>query len=98
MKYRSAFPAASIRSKPPGALPGLLPLVQRRAPPRGLGLHTAANIHYGRAGTGRAARANVLTAAYTNPSERFVRKPPAPPAIPDGSWINPPQQKERVTQ
>jgi len=30
--------------------------------------------------------------------ERFVRKPPAPPAIPDGSWINPPEQKEAATQ
>ncbi len=63
----------------------------------GLGLHTAADIHYGRAEAVQAARARVLT-AYTNHPERFVRKPPAPPAIPDDSWINPPEQKEAATQ
>jgi putative transposase len=64
----------------------------------GLGLHTAADIHHGRAAAVRAARASVLDAAYHAHPERFVRKPPAPPAIPDGSWINPPEQKEAATQ
>jgi putative transposase len=64
----------------------------------GLCLHTAADVHYGQADAVRAARAIVLTAAYTDHPERFVRKPPTPPKIPDGSWINPPQQKEAATQ
>jgi putative transposase len=64
----------------------------------GLGLHTAADIHYGRAEAVQAARAVILAAAYAGHPERFVRKPPAPPAIPDGSWINPPEQKEAATQ
>jgi putative transposase len=64
----------------------------------GLGLHTAADVHYGRAADVQAARAAVLTAAYTAHPERFVRKPPAPPAIPDGSWINPPELKEAAAQ
>ena len=64
----------------------------------GLGLHTAADVHYGRAADVQAARAAVLTAAYTAHPERFVRKPPAPPAIPDGSWINPPEQKAAAAQ
>jgi putative transposase len=64
----------------------------------GLGLHTAADIHYGRAEAVQAARAIILAAAYADHPERFVRKPPAPPAIPDGSWINPPEQKEAATQ
>jgi putative transposase len=64
----------------------------------GLGLHTAADVHHGRAGAVRTARARVLTAAYHAHPERFVRKPPAPPRIPDGSWINPPEQKEAATQ
>jgi len=64
----------------------------------GLGLHTAADVHYGRAADVRAARARVLTAAYHAHPERFVRKPPAPPSIPDSSWINPPEQKEATTQ
>ena len=57
----------------------------------GLGLHTPADIHYGRAGAVQAARATVLAAAYTTHPERFVSKPPAPPKLPAASWINRPQ-------
>ena len=49
----------------------------------------------------QAGRARVLTAAYIAHPERFVRSPPAPPAIPAGSRINPPdhhQQKEAAAQ
>jgi putative transposase len=60
----------------------------------GLGLHTPADVHHGHAGTTRAARARVLAAAYHAHPERFVRQPPAPPAIPASAWINPPEQKE----
>jgi putative transposase len=60
----------------------------------GLGLHTASDVHHGRAAAVRAARADVLTAAYRQHPERFVRKPPAPPELPGTSWINPPQEKE----
>ena len=42
----------------------------------GLGLHTAADVHYGRAAAVRAGRAQVLDAAYHAHPERFVRKPP----------------------
>jgi catechol 2,3-dioxygenase-like lactoylglutathione lyase family enzyme len=55
-----------------------------------LGLHTAADVHHGRAAAVRADRALVLTDAYRAHPERFVRKPPAPPKLPVGSWINPP--------
>jgi putative transposase len=64
----------------------------------GLGLHTAADVHYGQAAAVQAGRAQVLTAAYHAHPERFVRKPPAPPALPGTSWINPPQEKEAATQ
>jgi putative transposase len=64
----------------------------------GLGLHTAADIHYGRARAVQAARADVLAAAYDAHPERFVHKPPTPPRIPNGSWINPPEPKEAATQ
>jgi putative transposase len=59
----------------------------------GLGLHTAADVHHGRAATVRAGRAQVLAAAYLAHPERFVRSPPAPPDLPAGSWINPPEDK-----
>jgi putative transposase len=64
----------------------------------GLGLHTAADIHHGSAATIWASRARVLTAAYHQHPERFVRKPPAPPRLPAISWINPPEEKEAAAQ
>jgi len=42
----------------------------------GLGLHTAADVHYGLAEAVRDKRAGVLDAAYAAHPERFVRKPP----------------------
>jgi putative transposase len=64
----------------------------------GLGLHTAADVCYGRAAAVQARRADVLTAAYHAHPERFVRKPPVPPDLPGTSWINPPEEKEAETQ
>ena len=42
--------------------------------------------------------AGVLDAAYTAHPERFVRKPPEPPQIPETSWINRPDQPEENAQ
>ena len=64
----------------------------------GLGLHTPADVHYGLAETVRDKRAGVLDAAYAAHPERFVRKPPEPPTIPETSWINRPDQPEEDTQ
>ena len=64
----------------------------------GLGLHTPADIHYGTAEAVRDKRAAVLTNAYRAHPERFIRKPPEPPHLPTGSWINPPDQPEEATQ
>jgi putative transposase len=63
-----------------------------------LGLHTPADVHYGTAAAIRQQRGTVLTAAYHAHPERFVRKPPEPPALPTGSWINPPNQKDATAQ
>ncbi len=60
----------------------------------GLGLHTAADVHYGLAEVVRDKRAGVLDAAYTAHPDRFVRKPPRPPQLPTTAWINPPQPEE----
>jgi putative transposase len=56
----------------------------------GIGLHTPADVHYGRADGIRTARAEVLTDAYALHPERFVRKHPRPPALPGAVWINRP--------
>ena len=57
----------------------------------GIGLMTPADVHHGRAHGVRDHRARTLDAAYLLHPERFVRKPPAPPALPTAAWINPPQ-------
>jgi len=64
----------------------------------GLGLHTPADVHYGIAEAIRDKRATILADAYTAHPERFVRKPPEPPKIPEISWINRPDQPEETTQ
>ena len=63
----------------------------------GLGLHTPANVHYGRAGAVRAQRSLVLAAARAAHPERFAR-PPEPPKVPATSWINPPQPQVAPVQ
>jgi putative transposase len=59
----------------------------------GIGFHTPADVHYGRAEQVRAERTVVLEAAYAAHPERFVRKPPAPPTLPTLAWINQPKEE-----
>jgi len=54
-------------------------------------LITGGGSGFGRAAAVRERRADVLDAAYQRHPERFVRKPPTPPALPTAVWINPPQ-------
>jgi putative transposase len=63
----------------------------------GIGLHTPSDLHHGRAPAIRRQRAATLAAAYAAHPERFVARPPQPPAIPAISWINPPQHTEATT-
>lgn len=58
----------------------------------GIALMTPEAVHYGRAEALLAERQRVLTAAYLAHPERFVRRPPVPPAVPAAVWINPPKQ------
>jgi putative transposase len=57
----------------------------------GIGFHTPADVHHGRAELVQVQRARVLDAAYVAHPERFVRKPPTPPQLPTAAWINKPQ-------
>jgi putative transposase len=63
----------------------------------GIGFHTPADVHHGRAEQVRAERAVVLDAAYAAHPERFVRKPPAPPKLPTIAWINQPEEEPLST-
>jgi putative transposase len=99
LKYRPAFPARFPSIEAARAhCREFFPWYNNDHRHGGLGLHTAADVHHGRAPAVRAARAQVLTAAYLAHPERFVLKPPAPPDLPGTSWINPPQETETSTQ
>ena len=58
----------------------------------GIGLMTPAAVHHGNAPALHATRTRVLDAAYQQHPERFVRKPPVPPALPTAAWINKPNE------
>ena len=60
----------------------------------GIGLMAPATVHAGRAPDVHAARALTLERAYAEHPERFVHRPPRPPALPRAVWINPPLEKE----
>jgi putative transposase len=58
----------------------------------GIGLHTPADVHFGRAAAVRAKRQVVLDAAFAARPDRF-RQPPQAPRIPDVAWINRPEEE-----
>ena len=60
----------------------------------GIGLLTPSTVHHGRAQATHDARAQVLAAAYAATPERFINKPPVPPAVPTAAWINKPDEQE----
>ena len=94
LKYRPGFPARFTSIEAARAhCQDFFPWYNSEHHHGGLGLHTAADVHYGQAAAVRAGRALVLTRAYLAHPERFTRKPPAPPDLPAGSWINPPEDK-----
>ena len=55
-----------------------------------LGWLTPEDVHHGRGPQRVEARQDVLDAAYINHPERFVRKAPEAPQLPQAVWINPP--------
>jgi putative transposase len=60
----------------------------------GIGLMTPATVHHGQAEQTHAARTDVLNAAYAATPDRFVRRPPRPPAPPTAARINKPDSQE----
>jgi putative transposase len=58
----------------------------------GIGFHTPAAVHFGRAQSIQIERAQVLQTAYAAHPERFVRHAPVPPPLPGPSWINQPTE------
>jgi putative transposase len=64
----------------------------------GIGLLTPADVHHGRAEQIIDARQAVLNDVYAAHPERFVRKPPTPPRLPQAVWINPPLDPQEAPQ
>lgn len=62
----------------------------------GIGYHTPAAVHTGRAVLVQQVRAATLLAAYAAHPERFVRRAPTPPPLPTAAWINKPATPEEV--
>jgi len=60
----------------------------------GIGFLTPEIVHYAKATQFIAARQNVLDQAHKQHPERFVRKAPAAPALPEAVWINKPESKQ----
>ncbi|MEU4160920.1 hypothetical protein AB0E94_31190, partial [Actinoplanes sp. NPDC026670] len=56
----------------------------------GIGLHTPASVHHGTAGQIREQRQRTLDAAWEAHPQRFGRRRPQPPRLPDRAWINKP--------
>jgi len=56
----------------------------------GIGLLTPETVHYGRAEAVIEERQRVLSAAYEQRPERFGRRHPRAPELPEAVWINPP--------
>jgi putative transposase len=58
----------------------------------GIGFHTPADVHFGRADQAQLERVRVLRQAYAAHPERFVRQAPVPPGLPGPAWINKPAE------
>jgi putative transposase len=64
----------------------------------GIGLMTPSDVHDGRAPEVIAARQQVLDAAFLTHPERFVRKQPQAPQLPENAWINRPDDTHDDSQ
>jgi len=64
----------------------------------GIALLTPADVHHGRAAQIINARGVVLDGAFAAHPERFVRKPPQPPRLPEQAWINKPIDPQEPPQ
>ena len=64
----------------------------------GIALLTPEMVHYGLAEQVRLNRNVTLQQAYQEHPERFVRKQPEPPRLPDAVWINPPATVSKILE
>lgn len=92
MKYRPDFPDrfGAIEDAQRAYCGHFFPWYKTEHRHSGIGYLTPETVHYGEAETVTRVRQAVLEAAHAAHPERFVRKPPQPPAVPEAAWINRP--------
>jgi putative transposase len=91
MKYRPEFPA-NFGSMEDARMfcGGFFDWYNREHHHSGIALLTPEMVHYGLAEEVRLNRNVTLEQAYQQHPERFVRKVPESPRLPEAVWINPP--------
>jgi putative transposase len=57
---------------------------------------TPDQVHYGQTDAVHTARQHALDQAFRINPQRFVNKPPTPPAKPTAAWINPPTKMPKI--
>ena len=91
MKYRPDFPKNfGCIEDARGFCGGFFDWYNKEHHHSGIALLTPEVVHYGLAEQVRANRNVTLERAYQLHPERFVRKQPEPPRLPEAVWINPP--------
>jgi putative transposase len=92
LKYRPDFPDrfGSIEDAR-SFCQGFFPWYNQEHRHSGIGLLTPEAVHYGLAQHVQKARSEILRIAYEAHPERFVKRIPVPPAIPEAVWINKPK-------
>ena len=92
LKYRPDFPERfGCIEDSRSHCQGFFPWYNKEHRHSGIGLLTPETMHYGLAQEVRKAREEVLRIAYEAHPERFVRKIPVPPTVPEAAWINKPK-------
>lgn len=98
LKYRPDYPDrfGSIQDAR-GFCHGFFPWYNHEHHHSGLQLLTPAAVHYQQSGQLILQRQAVLDVAYAAHPERFVRRPPKHPSLPEAVWINPPAPGKEKT-
>jgi len=99
MKYRPEFPANfGSMEDARGFCGGFFDWYNREHHHSGIALLTPEMVYYGLAEEVRLNRNVTLERAYQQHPERFVRKVPESPRLPDAVWINPPAAPSKTLE
>jgi putative transposase len=99
MKYRPEFPTNfGCIGDARGFCGGFVDWYNQEHHHSGIALLTPEMVHYGLADEVSQARLETLEQAYRQHPERFVRKQPEPPKLPEAVWINPPATPSKTPE